>query len=179
MAITFIVEDGTGKSDANALITTAEADGIMANYGDSADWKAASDGDDGEKAHAIREATRYLNFHYTWLSYKTLGTQACQWPRFEVYDEDGYSVDSDVIPERVKEACAYLALQVIEGDTLLEDFDNSSRVKKTKDVIGPITEEREYVAQGESPEKTYQIADRLVTPFVSLGAYFGTDLERG
>lgn len=176
MAITFIVEDGTGKSDANALITTAEADDIMANYGDSADWKAASDGDDGEKANAIRQATRYLNLHYSWYGYKTEITQALQWPRFEMYDEDNNYVASNVIPNRIKEACAYLALQVIEGDTLLEDFERESAVKRTKDVIGPITEEREYIG-GESPEKTYQLVDKLVAPFI-VGGWYGTNVER-
>lgn len=179
MATTFIVEDGTGLTNSNALITTAEADNIMANYGDSADWKAASDGDSGEKAHAIREATRYLNFHYVWDGSRTVILQACQWPRLYVRDEDGWLIDNSVIPNRVKEACAYLALQVIEGDTLLEDFDNEDRVKKTEDKIGPLTEKREYVF-GESPEKTYQVVDKLVDPYIvgNGGAFFPTDLER-
>ena len=174
---TFVVETGEGLSTANALITTLEADQIMVNYGNSALWLAASDGDDGTKANAIRMATRYLNYHYTWAGYKVDADQACQWPRYETYDEDGWSVLSNIIPQRVKEACAYLALQVIAGDTLLEDFDNESEVKRTKDIIGPITEEREYVL-GESPEKTYQTVDKLVDPFIVSDSYFGSNVER-
>lgn len=175
MATQFVVEDGSGLSTANALISVAAADQITENYGASSDWSGAAQ---AVKENAIRESTRYLNFHYAWSGYKVEIDQACQWPRFSVYDEDFNSIDSDVIPERVKEACAYLALQVVEGDTLLEDFDNKSNVKKTKDVIGPITEEREYTGGGESPEKTYQVVDRLVAPFIVTGSYFGTELER-
>jgi hypothetical protein len=175
MAATFVVEDGTGLSNANALITVAEANQIIENFGDSIDW---SDSEDAEKENAIRESTRYLNFNYIWDGTKTYSTQSCQWPRFEVYDEDYNAIDSDVIPDRIKEACAYLALKVIEGETLLPDFENESKIKKTKDVIGPITEEREYVV-GENPDKTYQIADRLVEPFVINGnTFYSTDLER-
>lgn len=171
----FTVETGSVVANANALVSVADADQIIANYGDSSDWSGASQAD---KENAIREATRYLNLHYIWYGYKVDEDQTCQWPRYSMYDEDGNSVSWEIVPERVKEACAHLALQVIDGDTLLEDFQNESKVKRTKDVIGPITEEREYADPGESPEKTYQIADRFVAPFVLTGSYFGTDLER-
>lgn len=169
-----IVEDGTGLSTANSLLSAADADLINLDYENSSDWTTAST---AEKEQALRLATRYLDYHYTWLDYKTYSTQALQWPRLEMYDEDGNSIANNIIPERVKRACAYLALKVIEGNTLLEDFDTESKVKKTKDVIGPITEEREYV-HGEDPDKTYQIADRLVAPFIIGDGYTETDVER-
>jgi len=174
MATTFVVEDGTGKSTANALISVVEADQIVENYGNSTVW---SNSTTPVKENAIRQATRYLNYHYTWDGYRTVITQACQWPRQEMYDEDLNAIDNDIIPERVKEACAYLALKVVDGDILLEDFDDESRVKKKKDVIGPLTEEREFI-EGESPDKTYQIADKLIAPFVISEGWSETDLER-
>lgn len=175
MAATFVVEDGSVVADANALISVADADQIMENYGNSSAWSGSLQ---AEKEMAIREATRYLNFHYVWDGYKVNVDQTTQWPRYEVYDEDFNLIDSDIVPRQIKEACAYLALKVIDGDTLLEDFDNESKVKKTKDVVGPLTEEREYTDGGESPEKTYQVVDRLVAPFITRGSYYGTELER-
>ena len=86
-------------------------------------------------------------------------------------------MDSDAVPHRVKEACAYLAIKVVDGDTLIEDFESESKVKRTKDVVGPLTEEREYVT-GEDPDKTYQVVDQLVMPFVISESFFSTDLER-
>lgn len=177
MAATFIVETGEGLSTANSLMSVADADQIIENFGDSTDWSGATT---AEKEAALRQATRYLDLHYSWAGYKIDADQALQWPRFSTYDEDGNAIDSDAIPSRVEQACAYLAVKNIEGDILLEDFDNESKVKKTKDVIGPITEEREYV-HGEDPDKTYQTVDRLVSPFVygeADDSFNSTDLVR-
>ncbi len=162
MAATFVVEDGTGLSTANSLMSVADADQIQENFDDPSSWSGATD---AVKENALRQATRYLNYNYIWDGAKTVSTQALQWPRYSVYDEDELLVDSDVIPQRVLEACAHLALQHADGDTLIDDQQNESQVKKTKDVIGPITEEREYV-HGESPDKTYAVVDWLVAPFV-------------
>lgn len=175
MAAQFIVEDGSVVTNANALISIDDADQIMENYGNSTDWSGASQ---DEKEYSIREATRFLDINYTWDGYKVDADQTTQWPRDSVYDEDGNLIDNDIVHQLVKEACTYLALQVIKGDVLIEDFENKSKVKKTKDVIGPLTEEREYVV-GESPEKTYSIVEKLLSPFIINGETFhATDLER-
>ena len=175
MAATFTVEDGSVVTDANALVSVADALQIIENFGASTDWTGATQ---AEKENAIREATRYLNINYIWAGYKVDVDQTCQWPRYDTYDEDGNAIDTDIVHQSVKEACTYLALQVIEGDTLLEDFQNESKVKKTKDKIGPLTEEREYVV-GENPEKTYTVVEKLLSPFIINGTTFhATDLER-
>ncbi len=161
MAATFVVEDGTGLSNANSLMSVADADQILENYDDPSSWSTATD---AVKENSLRQATRYLNYNYIWDGAKTVSTQALQWPRVRTYDEDELLIASDEIPQRVLEACAHLALQDLT-DTLIDDQQNESQVKKTKDVIGPITEEREYV-HGESPDKTYTVVDLLVAPFV-------------
>ena len=171
---TFLVEDGTGYSNTNSYLEIVDADEIISNYGNSALWLAATD---DAKETALRQATRYLDLHYLWSGYKVAQDQALQWPRYEMYDEDGWLVDYTVIPNRLKEACAYLAIKVIDGNTLLEDFVNNSKVKRTKDVIGPITEEREYIV-GESPDTTYQVVDKLVYSFVYGDDSGVVDLER-
>ena len=162
MAATFIVEDGTGLSTANSLMSVADADQILENYDDPSSWSSATD---AVKENSLRQATRYLNYDYIWEGYKTVSDQALQWPRVQTYDEDGLLIASDEIPQRVLEACSHLALQHVDGDTLIDDQQNESQVKKTKDVVGPLTEEIEYV-HGESPDKTYTVVDLLVAPFV-------------
>jgi len=173
MATSFIVEDGSGLSNANALITVVEADQIMENYGASTIWSAA---DNDAKENAIREATRFINIGYQWKGYRVYSTQALQWPRGEVYDDEGNYVENNIVPEKVKEACAYLALKVAEGRSLMEDLESASTVKRTKDVIGPLTEEIEYV-RGEEPGVNWQIADKLLFPYLTE-KYFLTDLYR-
>jgi hypothetical protein len=174
MAATFVVEDGTGKSDANAFITIAEADQAIDNYWSSSTWTAASD---AEKQDAIRKATQYMCLSYTWKGYRVHETQALQWPREWVWDDEGWYIEITEIPQKVKDACAYLALKVIEGATLLEDQENESEVKKTKFVVGPITEEIEYV-RGEAPDTAYVIADNLLDPYTEQGTSYVSELER-
>lgn len=175
---TFEVEDGQGWSNTNAYIEVADADEINENFGNNSNWINATQ---EQKENAIREATRYLDLYYEWDGYSVYEDQALKWPRYEMYDSEGYLIGETVIPRALKEACAYLALKVILGDTLLEDFDNESRVKKTKDVLGPITEEREYT-HGEKPGKTYQLVNKLLAPFVFNGGteeYYPAEVERG
>jgi len=142
MATTFIVEDGSGLSNANAFLLIVAADQITENYGASSDWSGA---DNTVKENAIREATRFINMQYSWKGYRVYTTQSLQWPRYDVDDDEGNIVDFEIVPEKVKEACAYLALKVVEGRVLLDDLENAATVKRTKDVIGPLTEEIEYV----------------------------------
>lgn len=180
MAATFIVEDGTGKSNANALITVLEADQIMENYSSSADWSGV-EGTEQEKQAAketaIREATRFMNVEYQWKGYRTYLVQALQWPRVYCYDDEGNYIDMNTIPDKIKEACAYLALKVAEGRILLEDLENAQKVKRTKDVIGPLTEEIEYAGAGEDPGVNWQIADKLVAPYIEYKSHL-TNLHR-
>ena len=72
-----------------------------------------------------------------------------------------------------------MAVKAIEGDTLLPDFTNESKVKKSKEAVGPLTDEKEYVT-GESPDKTYSVADQLVESFMAggSGGNYGTEIVR-
>ena len=178
MAATFQVEDGTGLAAANSLVSVADADLIDENFTSSATWVAATE---AVKQNALREATRYMNYHYSWNGYKVDPDQGCQFPRYQLTDEDGNAIDSDIVPARVEQATLYLAVKVVEGDTLLPDFTNESKVKKSEETVGPLTDKKEYVT-GESPDKTYTVTDQLVAPFVAggEGESFGTtEIRRG
>lgn len=175
MAAQFIVEDGSVVTNANSLVSIVDADQINLDFENDADWIAAAQ---AVKERALRLATRFLNINYIWAGYKVDEDQTTQWPREEMYDEDGNLIDNDIVHQLVKEACTYLAIKVIDGDTLLEDLENESKVKKTKDVVGPITEEREYIV-GENPGKTYPVTEKLISPFIiNGGSYSAVDLER-
>lgn len=175
MTATFVVEDGSVVADANSLVSVVDADQINLDLENDSDWIAAIQ---AEKERALRLATRYLNLCFVWDGYKADVDQTCQWPRYSMYDEDANAIDYDIVPEAVKEACTYLAIQVIAGDTLIEDQENESKVKKTKDVVGPLTEEREYVI-GENPGKSYTIIEKLLNNFIVNGSsYSATDVER-
>ena len=103
MALT--VEDGTVVSGAEAYDTIANVSTYAGNIGD-ATWDALAT--DALREEAARRATRYMEakWRLRWKGNKTVETQVLSWPRYNVTDEDGFVVDSDIVPQGVKEAFA-------------------------------------------------------------------------
>jgi hypothetical protein len=155
----FVVEDGTGKSDANSYISVADADSYWSDRGEPTEWGAA---DDTTKQQALVKATSYIDAHYHWLTGSILSTtQALAWPRINASDRHGRAYDSDVVPAAVEDAACELAQKVLEGDDLAPDVE--SRVSKEK--VGPI--EVEYAGGGSSGTTSYSYVDQLLSGLVS------------
>jgi hypothetical protein len=148
MAITIVVEDGTGIANANSYISVGDADAYQLNRGRSA-W-AALDAD--AKSSALIQATEFVDSTFAWIGKRKTSTQALKWPRIYGLDSDGVEIvltDSDgfeitgvpsVIPKSVAEA-AFLSLD----NNLFQDSDPRGKIiRKKTDVL-----ETEY--QPESP----------------------------
>lgn len=138
------VEDGTGKTNADALISLAYADSYHTARGNMT-WT----GDDADKEVAIRRASAHLTFAYRWQGYKAQGRdQAMAWPRSWVVDAEGWSVDADEVPVEIQQACAELALaELVDPGTLTPTVTPSTQVKREK--VGPL--EVEYIAARTDP----------------------------
>ena len=160
-----IVEDGTGKADAESLITLAAANTRHTALGNTA-WT----GTDAAKEAALRRATIYMEQAYrsAWKGARRTIEQALSWPRYGV-TVDGFYLDSDAIPTDVANACADLALRALAGD-LSED--QTRAIKREK--VGPLeTEYSEY-----SPQTTrYRAVDMALAPYLK-GAGAQLRLER-
>ena len=136
--MSLIVEDGTGKSNAESYISVADADTYHSNR-DNTDWAALTT---AEKERLLRIATDYMVAVYRlrWDGYRYVNTQALDWPRIYVPMRDICSVnaypeyvDFDVVPVQVKNACAELALKA-NNETLLADQTQGV----TREKVGPI-----------------------------------------
>jgi len=154
MTATFVVEDGTGLSTANAYVSEAAADLYHENFGNPSTWTALSSDD---KQEHIRTATRYLDAKYSsrWKGYQANDDQALDWPRSYVADEE-----SDELPQALVDAACVAALKSVD-DTLLPDVSNPGEIKRTKVAAGPLISEKEYVA-GRSSLKRYTLIDGLL-----------------
>lgn len=105
--MTLTVEDGTGRDDADALISLAYADSYHAAMG-GATWTGA----DADKEAAIRRASQHISSAYKWSGYPVrYRDQAFGWPRSGVYDGDNYPVPSDEVPPEIQQAVAMVALE--------------------------------------------------------------------
>jgi len=98
-----VVEDGTGKSNAESYLSVADCDTYHTNMGNTG-WA----GDATVKEVALRKATKFLDnkFRLRWKGTRTNEDQALAWPRSNVEDIDGFYYDSDGIPQTLKDATA-------------------------------------------------------------------------
>jgi hypothetical protein len=153
MALT--VEDGTAKTDADSYISVADADTRHAALGNT-EWASLTT---AVKEQNLRNATIYMiqKYRTLWQGTRTTSTQSTDWPRYGVY-VDGFSVDYDVLPVDIANACADLGLRANEGD-LLTDLSREVIRKK----IGPL--ETEY-ASGSQEDKRYRSIDLMLAPYL-------------
>jgi hypothetical protein len=167
-----VVEDGTGKTNADSYLSITDADTYNTNHSASALWIAASE---AAKEKALRLATQYLDVRYgnSWKSFRTNENQSLNWPRAYVQDNDGYYFDSNEIPKKLKDAAAELALRVINGDTLFADISKPGVISSTSVSVGPISKSVTY-SGGYNQVKKYPLIDGLVKSLISSGT-----LERG
>lgn len=166
-----IVEDGTGKADAESFISVADANTYHTARGNSA-WAALAS--DTVREQMLRKAADYMEqvYRMRWKGQRVTATQALSWPRAWVSREDYYrtgsvppvSIDgsfyyaSDEVPTEVARACAELALRAIDSD-LAEDLG----VPVTSETVGPISV---TYAAGARQTKTYRAIDAMLSPFL-------------
>jgi len=138
MAVT--VTPTVGASDANAYASVVEGDAFFEGRSGVTAWTGASA---DEKGRALILATEridqeeFVGSPVSPLSGTSSGTtQALKWPRYSAQDDEGWTYESDVIPERVKKATLELALEVLGGGVSLTD----SGLEGFEDVkVGPLS----------------------------------------
>lgn len=159
-----VVETGAGLSDANAYLSLADAVLYFADHANAA-WTST----DAAKEAAIRAATQYLDayYHLFWKGDKKLSTQALDWPRAGVCDENHYPIASDSLPTKLKEACAEMAVRALTESLLPDVAPASSGALISKSVeVGPISVSKTWAGSGQSTTKYYRIADLLLADLV-------------
>lgn len=155
MAITIVVEDGSGVANANSYVSVADARVYAANRGTELPL------DDNEVAAMLIRATDYLEAQECrYQGKRTSPTQALAWPRTGVFlncDE----VPSNVIPKSLIAAQTQLAMAINAGFDLQPNISPQDYV--TREKVGPIeTEYADPVAVGIMP--TFTAANALLAP---------------
>jgi len=163
----FAVEDGTGLSTANSYLSVANADTYHANYTRSSDWSSATE---TIKQNALIVATQYIDAAYQgrWRGCKASASQALAWPRYSVEDDDGYVLDSSSLPQKLKDACAELALRVVLGDDLLGVVTQPGEIASESVTVGPISQSKTYVG-GKPHGYQYPRVDAMMRGLIEAG----------
>ena len=103
MAVTIIVEDGTGKSDATSYVSIAEFKAYWTQNG--VDYTGETD---DNIALWVNNATRYADDYYCYGGRIANDDQALLVPRIGWYDSRGNSLDNTV-PTQLKNAVCEIA----------------------------------------------------------------------
>ena len=117
MALTLVVEDGSGLSTANSYATEAQGDSYHDGHLYATSWTGATS---ANKEAALVMATRLLDENIDWTGRKFDEDQALDWPRSGTSDRDGYAIDHDEIPASLANATAELARWLIDSDRTAE-----------------------------------------------------------
>lgn len=154
-------ETGAGLATAESYISVADATTRHGNFGNAA-WAAAAS--DTVREQALRKATAYMEQAYRerWKGNRHTVDQALSWPRNGVVVDGFVAIDSDVVPNEVKNACADLALKALT-ETLAPDLERGI----VREKVGPI--ETEY--DRSSPQaKRFRAIDMMLAPLLTGGA---------
>jgi len=113
-----IVEDGTGKSDAESYASVQSALDYFDRFGGGDEFIAL---DEPQQEQALRNATRVVDQSVRWLSTRKTQEQTLEFPRDEFTDTRGVVVKDDEVPTRLVEATIELAGLHAEEDLRTDD----------------------------------------------------------
>ncbi len=168
-----IVEDGTGKSDAESYISVANADTYVVENLTSTLWDAATD---TTKEQALRTSARYIDGTYVnrWKGTKASNTQALDWPRFDVEVDPGFFLPSTELPTNLVQAAAELAVKHVEDSSGIVPDISGPSVTEERVKVGPIETEKKYSGV-KGKAKEYEVVTLLLRKFLNSN----NRLERG
>ncbi len=166
-----IVEDGSVVANANSYVSVSGVDVYATDYGYS-DWTSATD---TVKTQSLLRGMRYiegLNFKGT----RANDDQKLAFPRYDLYDRDGYLIDDDVIPDRLIDAvCEAAICSLPDTDVDLQPTRSRDDYRKKVDVAGVVVEE--WYASANGLRNNSRVIQDLLVGLVKNNVI--VDVERG
>lgn len=154
MAIEFVVEDGTSKTDSTSYASVAQFLQYWENRGISYSSLSSS-----AVEGYLNSATEYIDNNYNFKGSITDINQALEFPRYGVVINSLDVIESDEIPTKLISATCYMAAQAIT--TPIEQVDNNL----VSISIGPVTK-----SYSKSPGvKKYKVCNKLLNDIIIAG----------
>ena len=165
MAVTLTVEDGTGKSDANALVSLS---GLKA-YADERGTSYSTYTDD-QLSSAIVRASAFLTNAFVWDGLKVNGRdQTMSWPRVNMTDREGWVIPSTEVPREVTAACAEIALYEAETPGAMNPNVVLAEKVRSEQVGSIRVEYANLFTSASDARPTLTVIHDLLAPFLSSG----------
>lgn len=150
MAIEFVAEDGTGKTDATSYGSVEGFRQYWVNRGTDYSSAVVSD---AEASAYLNRATDYVDSLHPWRGVKASTAQALEFPRSTCYDDTGAD-RSGVLPEEIAMATFAAAGHLAEGKEL---WSSASNVRSKR--MGPVSVT--YGFGGEQPVRIPGVERRV------------------
>jgi len=130
----FIVENGTGISNATSYVSETAFDAYWTDRGNTAAVALVS----ATKKELLIKATAWVDatFRLSFKGQKGTQTQALQWPRSGV-EIDGFALDTNIIPAELINAVSELAWKATT-ENIFADVKSGAGFR-TETTVGPIT----------------------------------------
>lgn len=109
-----IVEDGTGLVNADSYVTVEFADSYFSTRGIT-EWTELTQ---TKKEQALIRATDYIDNIFQWCGKKATNTQSLRFPRVNLVDYEGQSVEG--VPTCLKQAVCDASLLSVNGTELFQ-----------------------------------------------------------
>ena len=124
-----VIEDGSGKPNAQSYVSVADVVAYADLYGLSHSHVTEP---------VVMRAMRYLEGHYfeRWIGLKKTEEQALAWPRAWATRPDGYTQNESTIPIEVKNAVCALAIRATPNVDLSPDITRADSTLEEE--VGPI-----------------------------------------
>lgn len=123
-----VVEDGTVVSGATSYETMNNIDQYCQDKGYTS-WLTLAE---YLKEQAVHRAMLYIEGQ-SFKGYKTAKDNPLEWPRYDVTDRNGYSIDDDEIPTNLKYAlCEASYTESVTSGTLQPDYERGGAIKFMK-----------------------------------------------
>jgi hypothetical protein len=136
-SLSLIVEDGSGKPDADAFVSLS----VFQTYCTAKGYDLAAFDPELAQEPAIRRGTAYLSTAISWPGRRAHGReQSLAWPREGVEDAEGWAIPSDEVPVEVKQATCEAAFYELRTPNGLAPAVNLTQQVKSKQV-GPMRKE--------------------------------------
>lgn len=164
-----IVEDGTGKIDANSYVSLADANLYHAARGNSG-WV----GGQGAKEVALIRATQAIDAKglRRFVGDKATSTQALAWPRTDATDAYGFDIAETALPPAlIKSICEAALIEIMNQGALEPTLERGGMVTRER-VEGAI--DISY-ANGAPQGTTYSVVTNALSPLLRSG---GIQVER-
>ena len=174
----FVVEDGTGMTDATSLASVDAADAYFEDRGSSV-WPAGlCDPELAQKEQALILATDYIElvFGSRFLGDKLTATQSLSWPRASVVIGD-IEIPEDAVPQAIQRACFEYAVRSLTAELLPDPVIDDSGFTKvaTEETVGPVSVKYQVATSGPGSTRQsirpYPKADRLLSAFLEPRPY--------